>query len=87
MVNNSKNPKLEEIKNKINELFIEGKLIHVSLKKGRKKVESAAATITEVYPEFFNVRSKVNNYIATFSINYRDIYIKQIMITELENII
>lgn len=74
---------LEEIKEKINYLFINNHQIHVSLDVGRKKVRSAVSTITGVYNNFFCVESLVNGYMECFTINYRDILIKKTIISEL----
>lgn len=75
---------LEEIKIKINDLFISNKEIHVSVDVGRKKVRSAVSKITGIYENFFCVESIVNSYNERFTINYRDILIKKTIINEIE---
>ena len=81
----SSNQKIEEIKNKLEELFKKNKIIHVSIIEGRKKVKSASTKITGVYPNFICVESKVNKYMESFTISYRDIMIKKCIIDELNN--
>ena len=81
----SPNQRIEEIKIKLEELFKKNKIIHVSIIESRKKVKSAPSKITGIYPNFICVESEVNRYMENFSIPYRDIMIKKIVIDELLN--
>ena len=78
------NQKLEEIKNKLNELYKQNKNIHVSINDGRRKVKSALTKITGSYTNFICVKSEVNKYMESFTISYKDILIKRIVIDELK---
>lgn len=73
----------EDIKEKLVELKKKG-MIHVSLTKGRNKIEEAPTKIVGIYNHFICVQSKVNNYVADFTISYTDILTKQILIKELK---
>lgn len=75
--------KIEEIKNRLTQLYKQNKIIHVSIVEGRKKIKSAPSKISGEYPNFICVESKVNKYMESFTINYRDIMIKKIIIDEL----
>ena len=77
------NQKIEEIKNRLTELYKQNKIIHVSIVGGRKKVKSAPSKIWGAYTNFICVESEVNKYMESFTINYRDIMIKKIVIDEL----
>lgn len=77
------NQKIEEIKNRLTELYKQNKIIHVSIVEGRKKVKSAPYKILGAYANFICVESEVNKYMESFTINYRDIMIKKIVIDEL----
>jgi uncharacterized protein Veg len=79
------NQKIEEIKNKLTELYKQNKIIHVSIIAGRKKIKSAPTKILGAYTNFICVESEVNKYMESFTINYRDIMIKKIVIDELGN--
>ena len=76
------NQQVEEIKNKLIELYKRGKIIHVSILDGRKKIKSAPSKILGVYTNFICVESEVNKYMESFTIHYRDIMIKKIVIDE-----
>lgn len=79
------NLKIEEIRYKLYELFEKNPIIHVSIVDGRKKVKSAPSRIKGAYPNFICVESEVDNYMESFTINYRDVMIKRIIIDELNN--
>ena len=81
----SVNQKIDEIKNKLIELHKQKKIIHVSINDGKKKIKSAPTKITGAYPNFICVESEVNKYMESFTIHYRDIIIKKILIDELSN--
>lgn len=72
---------IDEIKERIEYLFRNKKNILVSLV-GKKKVNSACAKITGVYDNFCSVESMVGNYVESFTICYRDVYIKNTIIKE-----
>ena len=74
---------IDEIKKYINHLYENKKDILVSLV-GKKKVNSKVSKITGVYNNFFSVESMVNDYNESFTICYRDIYIKNTIIEEIE---
>lgn len=71
----------EILQEKFNEL--KKSVIHVSLTKGRNKVDNAVSKIKGVYPRFVCVTSKVNNYEEDFTISYTDILTKIVKIKEL----
>jgi uncharacterized pyridoxamine 5'-phosphate oxidase family protein len=61
------NQKIEEIKNKLTELYKQNKIIHVSIVEGRKKIKSAPSKILGAYTNFICVESEVNKYMESFS--------------------
>ena len=79
------NQKIEEIKNKLTELYKQNKIIHVSIISGRKKIKSAPSKILGAYINFICVESEVNKYMESFTINYTDIMNKKIVIDEFGN--
>lgn len=58
-------------------------VIHVSLVKGRTRVNNAPSKIKGVYQRFVCVTSKINNYEEDFTISYTDILTKLVMVKEL----
>jgi uncharacterized protein Veg len=74
---------IEEVRDKINEIYKENKSIHVTLVAIRKKISDVNAIIVGVYNNFFCVKSLVNNYLENFTINYIDIITNKIQIKEL----
>lgn len=76
---------LDDLKNKLNALYDLKKPIHVNIFSSRNKVNDALCDISGVYNKFFCVKSKVNNYMESFTINYIDIKIGNVKISELEN--
>jgi uncharacterized protein Veg len=72
-------------KKKSSELYKQNKIIHVSIIAGRKKIKSAPTKILGAYTNFICVESEVNKYMENFTINYRDIMIKKIIVDELGN--
>lgn len=55
---------LDEIKRKINEL--KGRDVQMSINRGRKKIESLTATIKDVYPSVFTIKT-TDEKLQTFS--------------------
>ncbi len=55
---------LDDIKLKINEL--KGQNIQMSINRGRKKIESVTATIKDVYPSVFTIKTS-DEKLQTFS--------------------
>lgn len=84
MANKIENLDINIIKNKIEKLFNNKEIIHVSVNMKRKNVKNVEAIILGVYNNFFTVRSKINFYEEDFTISYIDLLIKNISIKELE---
>lgn len=55
---------LEEIKLKISNL--KGQNVQMSINRGRKKIEFVSATIKDVYPSVFTIKTQ-DNQLQTFS--------------------
>ena len=77
------NDKLIYIINRIKEIYLNTNIIHVSINKKRKKINSVEAKIIGIYNNFITVTSFVNNYEESFTITYIDLMIGRICIDEL----
>jgi hypothetical protein len=76
------------IKKKLNDLYANNSLIHVSVMTGRTKINDVPSTITGIYNHFLCVTSKVKNYKEeAFTINFIDILIGKFQIKELTEIL
>lgn len=74
---------IDEIKEKIKSYYLNKKEILFSQHGGKLiKLILQPAFITNVYDNFFNVETMINDYNEIFSICYRDIYIGLIKIEE-----
>lgn len=70
------------LKIQLKELSLKGP-IHVSLMRGRKKVDNVETKIVGVYDRFMCVQSMVSNYLEDFTVSYTDILNKGVQIKEL----
>ncbi len=68
---------LEEIKLKITSL--KGQDVQMSINRGRKKIESLSATIKDVYPSVFTIKTK-DDKLQTFS--YFDVMCGNVVFSE-----
>ncbi len=66
---------LEDVKTKISAL--KGKPVEMSVNRGRKKIENLSATIKDVYPSVFTVKTP-DEKVQTFS--YFDVMCGNVMI-------
>ncbi len=76
---------LNQIKEKLEGIYKQSKLIHVSIHNRRNKVIEAPSKILGIYQRFLCVESKVNKYSEKFTINFTDIMIGNVTIKELIN--
>lgn len=75
---------IETIKKRLNDLYANNDLIHVSVITGRTKLTDVPSNITGIYNHFLCVTSKVKNYKEeSFTINFIDILIGKFKIKEL----
>jgi uncharacterized protein Veg len=68
---------LDEIKKKINEL--KGRNVQMSINRGRKKIEFVSATIKDVYPSVFTIKTD-DEKLQTFS--YFDVMCGNVILNE-----
>lgn len=68
---------LDEIKLKITNL--KGKNVQMSINRGRKKIESLTATIKDVYPSVFTIKTS-DEKLQTFS--YFDVMCGNVVLSE-----
>lgn len=79
---------VETIKKRLNDIYANNKIIHVSVLTGRAKIDDVPSTITGIYNHFLCVTSKVKNYKEeSFTINFIDILIGKFKIRELTELI
>ncbi len=83
MENTQANIQLNEIKEELESIYMQSKLIHVSIHNRRNKVIDAPSKILGIYQRFLCVESKVNRYTEKFTINFTDIMIGNVTIKEL----
>lgn len=69
---------LEEIKISISNL--KGKTVQMSINRGRKKIENLSATIKDIYPSVFTIKTE-NEKIQTFS--YFDVMCGNVVVDNL----
>lgn len=70
---------LEEIKLKISNL--KGQTVQMSINRGRKKIENLSATIKDVYPSVFTIKT-TNEKLQTFS--YFDVMCGNVVVDDQE---
>lgn len=68
---------LDDIKKKINEL--KGRDVQMRINRGRKKIESLTATIKDVYPSVFTIKTN-DEKLQTFS--YFDVMCGNVVLSE-----
>ncbi len=71
---------LEEIKLKISNL--KGQTVQMSINHGRKKIENLSATIKDVYPSVFTIKT-TNEKLQTFS--YFDVMCGNVVVDDIQN--
>lgn len=76
------------IKQKLEEIYANNPLVHVSVNEGRKHFVDVPSNITGLYPRFITVTAHVKHYQdEMFTINYIDIMIGKYKIKELEELL
>ena len=79
---------LATVKTRMQKIFAENKLVHISVNSGRTKTVDVPSTITGIYNHFFCVTSHVKSYQEeSFTINFIDIIIGKFTIKELTDLI
>lgn len=68
---------LDEIKLKVSKL--KGQNVQMNINRGRKRIESVSATIKDVYPSVFTIKT-IDNKLQTFS--YFDVMCGDIVFAE-----
>lgn len=74
---------LYAIRNRIQNLYLKNPKIHISVSSNRQKAnaDNQEATITKVYPNFFQIEMQGKHY----SVLYKDILTNNIRIVELDS--
>lgn len=85
MENTQADLQLNQIKEELERIYKQSKLIHVSIHNRRNKVIEAPSKILGIYQRFLCVESQVNRYTEKFTINFTDIMIGNVTIKELIN--
>ena len=70
---------VENIKQKI--LSLKGQEVHLKINRGRRKVASFRARITEVYPSVFTVKNCTDNMETVSTYSYNDILCGEVKIS------
>lgn len=79
---------LETLKNKLQDIYKNNNLVHVSVNSGRTKLTDIPSTITGIYNHFFCVTAHIKNYQEeSFTINFIDILIGKFKIKELSDVL
>ncbi len=74
---------LDEIKEKIEELFEKKEIVHINLNEKKQIMENVPAIITGVYPRFVCFETNYRGYNQTFTIQFSDFAINKASINEL----
>lgn len=77
---------LTEIKIRLKKLYETNPEIHISINSNRPKIHiiNELAIIKGVYPHIFQIEVKENNQIKSYYMQYEDVLIKKIEISELK---
>ena len=78
---------IKTIKTRLETLYLQNSLVHVSVNSGRTKLTDIPSNITGIYNHFVCVTSRVKNYKEeAFTINFIDILIGKFKIRELTEV-
>lgn len=77
---------INELKEKINDLYQKKLTIHVDVhsKRPRTNVDNVPATITGAYKNLFTIEVFENGIINKYSVQYTDLFIGKVKIKELD---